>query len=147
MAWLRILILDVVVLGVVCAPCVLLLLAADHSSGISPYISEVASQATDPWRLIQYAITVCLYAMLLEGALRILQSRLRPLVAPMPLVLLMAVIYGATHLKFHLVGFIYATSIGLITAWFFDRTQRIRSLMIWHACWELAAIGFVILTD
>ena len=146
MAWLRILILDVVVLGIVCAPCILILSAADNSSGVSPYISEVASHATNQWRLIRYVLLVCGYAMLLEGALRILQSHLRQRVPAVPLVLMMAVLYGVTHLKFNFVGCVYATSVGLITAWFFHRTQRIGSLVIWHACWELTAIGFVLLS-
>jgi len=130
----------------ICAPCVLLLLWGDRSDGASPYISEVVSQTTNQWRFLRYVFLVCGYAVLLEGSLRILQSRLSKSLAATPLILLMAAIYGLTHFKFHLMGFVYATSVGLITAYFFHRTERIGSLIIWHACWELVAIGGVIVS-
>lgn len=142
---LRVLILDVLVLLVLCSPCVLLLFWDSGSDGVFPYLSEVASQTSDQWRFVRYLFLVCGYAMLLEGTLRILQSRLNKHLSAIPLVLLMAAIYGLTHFKFHLVGCIYATTVGLITASFFHRTERIGSLMIWHACWELVAIGGVII--
>ena len=143
---LRVLILDVLVLMILCAPCVLLLFLGNRSDSVSPYLSEIASQTTNQWRFVRYVILVCGYAMLLEGGLRILQSRLSKHLSTMPLILLMAAIYGLTHFKFHLMGCIYATTLGLITASFFDRTNRIGSLMIWHACWEIVAIGGVIIS-
>ena len=143
---LRELILDVLVLMVLCAPCVLLLFWDNDSNDVSPYLSEVASQTTGQWRFLRYVLLVCGYAMLLEGGLRILQSRLRKYLSATPLILLMAAIYGLTHFKFHLMGCIYATSVGLITASFFHQTNRIGSLMIWHACWEIVAIGGVIVS-
>ena len=143
---LREMILDVLVLMVLCAPCVLLLFWDNDSNGVSPYLSEVASQTTGQWRFLRYVLLVCGYAMLLEGGLRNLQSRLRKYLSATPLILLMAAIYGLTHFKFHLIGCIYATSVGLITASFFHRTNRIGSLMIWHACWEIVAIGGVIVS-
>jgi len=143
---LRVLILDVLVLMLLCAPCVLLLLLGDRSDGVSLYLSEVASQTTGQWRFGRYVLLVCGYAMLLEGGLRILQSRLRKYLSATPLILLMAAIYGMTHFKFHLTGCIYATSVGLVTACFYHRTGRIGSLMVWHAFWELVAIGGVIIS-
>ena len=140
----RVLILDVLVLMILCAPCVLLLFFGNRSDSVSPYLSEVASQTTKQWRFVRYVFLVCGYAMLLEGGLRILQSRLGKHLSTVPLILIVAAIYGLTHFKFHLMGCIYATSVGLVTAIFFHRTNRIGSLMVWHACWELVAIGGVI---
>gem|GEM_PF-4748944 len=60
-------------------------------------------------------------------------------------VIAMAFLYGATHLKFHWLGFVYATAIGAVTAWYFDRNPRIHSLMIWHVVWELIAMEYVML--
>jgi len=59
--------------------------------------------------------------------------------------LIAAALYGATHLKFHLLGFVYATCVGVVAACFFHRHRRVASLMAWHVTWNVVAIGSVIL--
>ena len=137
---------DVLLLGILCAPFAFLLMLNGGNSGSGPYISEVASNVTNEWQFLKYVVYVISYAMLLEGSLRLLQARLGKHMAAIPLVLLMAAIYGATHFKFHLAGCVYASSVGLVTACFFQKSGRFPSLMVWHACWELAAIGFVVIS-
>ena len=136
---------DVSLLGILCAPLALLLLFNSDENGSGPYITEVASNATNEWRILTYIFYVCCYAIVLEGALRLIQTWLGKHLPAIPLVLLMAAIYGATHFKFHWVGCVYATAVGLITACFFQKSGRFLSLIVWHACWELAAIGSVVL--
>lgn len=123
---------------------VLFLIGGESGSGLDPYYREVARNCLSITKLLKYIFLTGMYAAFLEIVLRLIQYVSQERLGKVAGVSIAAAIYGLTHLKFHLSGAIYAGILGFGTACFFYRTGRWKSLVFWHVCWELVAIGFVI---
>ena len=144
--WMRQTAIDVIALCLSCSLCVpiLLLPVAGSQSGTDAYLDEVR-RATEDGRFAKYLLAICCYALVLEFVLRTVQKWISRWLSPLQLVTVMAVLYGVTHLRFHWLGFVYATAVGAVTARYFTRNPRILSFMIWHGVWELIAVAYVLL--
>lgn len=123
---------------------VLWLIGGQGQGGLRPYYQEVARHSFSEWQLFLYILLICSYAMALEAVLPLLQWSTARRLGLAGGVVVAAIAYGLTHLKFHPGAAVYALMLGGGTAIFYARTKRLTSLMLWHAQWELGAIAFVI---
>ncbi len=110
-----------------------------HDQGLGPYLRAVGSATHSTMRLAIYVAVILVYSVSLEWGLRQLVQRR---IEAMPWALTIpALIYGATHGIYHVAGVVYATALGVGTAWLFRRVRDWRVNAAWHAQWNLIAIG------
>jgi membrane protease YdiL (CAAX protease family) len=119
------------------------LLAGDGERGLGAYFQVISRQTRTAGTMAAYCLGLVAYAVALEAVLRLavqrpLRQRLRRwgwLAIALP-----ALLYGATHARYHLAGVLYATALGAATALVYQRRQRWWELALWHAQWQAVAV-------
>lgn len=117
----------------------------DGKTGLAPYWREVCRHLITPQQILLYACALVVGSFFLEFFLREIVQRKFAQQSRRDLrglgVVIVALLYGATHAVFNYTGVVYATLLGTITAVAYQRVNNWRILAIWHAQWNLLAVG------
>lgn len=134
------------ILGSLAAVMLLWLIGGEGERGLRPYYAEIARECLDEKRFFLYVAIVFSLAVAAEIVVRRLQRRLTPKFGAAVAIGLMSVAYAAIHWRFGIFGAGHALVMSAIAGVVFMRCNSISTLAIWRGCWELAMIGFFVLS-
>lgn len=110
----------------------------------TPYLAEVARNVQNPADLALYCAFLCLFAVGREVlgrgvAQRLVAGRFGVVAG----VIVGTLVVSAVHLRYGVIAAAYGASTALVGSIFYARTRELRTLLVWHVQWDLAAVAAV----
>lgn len=111
------------------------------SEGFESYMLEISTFASSLTDLVYYLLLLMIYALGIEYILRSAQKMITHKWGQYLGMSGAALMYGLSHLRHGWIALLYALSIGMITAYAYERWRDWKILALWHIQWDLLALG------